>query len=111
MSNKRKGFHVGKLIVPFVILSIFSFTGLAIWLQFCGNMELSSTLITCFFGFCTGELWMLASIKKAKIKNHYDIDEDGIPDEEDDHIDPKYIQEVEEALDNIKKKLHNRSEG
>ena len=109
--QQKKSFHIGKLIVPFVILSIFSFTGLAIWLQFCGHMELSSTLITCFFGFCTGELWMLASIKKAKIKNHYDIDEDGIPDHEDEYIDPKYIQEVEEALDNIKKRLHNRNEG
>jgi hypothetical protein len=31
-------------------------------------MELSPTLITCFFTFCTGELWMLASIKKSKLK-------------------------------------------
>ena len=69
---KKKKFHMSKLIVPFVILSLFSFTGLAIYLQFVTQVELSSTLITCFFAFCTGELWMLASIKKTKIKNHYD---------------------------------------
>lgn len=109
--NKKKKFHIGKWIVPFVIVSLFSFTGLAIWLQFYGNVELSSTLITCFFAFCTGELWMLSSIKKTKIKNHYDIDEDGIPDDEDDYIDPAYVKEVEELLDKIKNKMHDRSEG
>lgn len=108
---KKKSFHIGKLIVPFVIVSIFSFTGLAIWLQFCGHMELSSTLITCFFAFCTGELWMLASIKKAKIKNHYDLDEDGVPDHEDDYVDPAYIKEVEDALAKLKSKMNDRSEG
>ena len=113
MSNKskKKKFHLEKFIIPFVIISIFSFTGLAIWLQFCGHMELSSTLITCFFAFCTGELWMLASIKKTKIKNHYDIDNDGIIDEHDDYIDPSYIKEVEDALEKIKNKINNRNEG
>ena len=108
--KKKKRFTLSKFIVPFVVISIFSFTGLAIWLQFCGHMELSSTLITCFFAFCTGELWMLASIKKSKIKNHYDLDGDGIPDDVDDHIDPIYIQEMEEALAKIKDKMNGRGE-
>jgi hypothetical protein len=109
---KKRKFHIGKCIVPFVIISIFSFTGLAIWLQFCGHMELSSTLITCFFGFCTGELWMLASIKKTKIKNQFkDIDDDGVLDEEDDYIDPSYIEEMENALKKLKEKMNNKSEG
>ena len=84
---------MSKLIVPFVILSLFSFTGLAIYLQFVIQVELSSTLITCFFAFCTGELWMLASIKKTKIKST-DIDDDGVPDDEDDYIEPQYIKEM-----------------
>ena len=104
--KKKKG--MSRWIVPFVIISIFGFTGLAVWLQFATNMELSPTLITCFFGFCGGELWMLASIKKAKI-NMYDIDEDGIPDEEDTYIDPRYIAEMEEALRKIKENS-NRGE-
>lgn len=100
---KKKKFHMSKLIVPFVILSLFSFTGFAIYLQFVTQVELSSTLITCFFAFCTGELWMLASIKKTKIKST-DIDDDGIPDDEDDYIDPQYIKEMEDLVKKLKEK-------
>ena len=100
---KKKKFHMSKLIVPFVILSLFSFTGLAIYLQFVTQVELSSTLITCFFAFCTGELWMLASIKKTKIKST-DIDDDGIPDDEDNYIDPQYIKEMEDLVKKLKEK-------
>ena len=38
MAKKKKKFRMSKLIVPFVIVSIFSFTGLAIWLQFTKTM-------------------------------------------------------------------------
>ena len=100
---KKKKFHMSKLIVSFVILSLFSFTGLAIYLQFVTQVELSSTLITCFFSFCTGELWMLASIKKTKIKST-DIDDDGIPDDEDDYIDYQYIKEMEDLVKKLKEK-------
>ena len=100
---KKKKFHMSKLIVPFVILSLFSFTGLAIYLQFVTQVELSSTLITCFFAFCTGELWLLASIKKTKIKST-DIDDDGVPDDEDDYIDPQYIKEMEDLVKKLKEK-------
>ena len=61
--------HMSKIIIPFVIVSIFTFTGIAIWLQYTTGVELSSTLIISFYGFCTGELWLLASIKKTKVKN------------------------------------------
>ena len=106
---KKKRRSMSRWIVPFVIISIFGFTGLAVWLQYAINMELSSTLITCFFGFCGGELWMLSSIKKAKIKLN-DIDDDGIPDDEDPYIDKKYIEEMEEALRKIKENSNNRGE-
>lgn len=101
-------------IILFVIFSVFAFTGLAIWLQFYGNVELSATLITCFYAFCTGELWMLASIKKAKI--YKDIDNDGIPDEIDDHIDvsnvdgSEYNRGIEDALQKITELLGSESE-
>ena len=51
---------------------------------------------------------MLASIKKAKIYN--DIDNDGIPDDQDDYIDPVYIKEAEEALEKLKRKMNNRGD-
>ena len=101
-------------IILFVIFSVFAFTGLAIWLQFYGNVELSATLITCFYAFCTGELWMLASIKKAKI--YKDIDNDGIPDEIDDYIDVSNVDEseynrgIEDALQKISELLGSESE-
>jgi hypothetical protein len=100
-NNKKKK---SDWIVPFVICSVFIFTGIAIFLQFVTSTELSSTLITCFYAFCTGELWMLSSIKKAKI--YTDIDNDGIPDDEDTYIDPSYIQEAEEAIERLKKKMN-----
>ena len=103
----KKKHHMSKWIIIFIILSIFSFTGLAIYLQFVNSIELSATLITCFYAFCTGELWMLASIKKAKIYN--DIDNDGIPDDEDPYIDPACIKEAEEALEKLKRNM-NRGE-
>ena len=58
-----------KKIIAFVIVSIFTFTGLAMFVQIRSGIELSPTLTTCFYAFCTGELWMLASIKKAKLGN------------------------------------------
>jgi hypothetical protein len=111
MPKKKKKICTRKWVVPFVICSIFTFTGFAIWLQFRTTVELSGTLITCFYAFCTTELLALASIEKTKIKNHYDIDGDGVPDDEDPYIDPVYIQEVEEALNKIKDQINNKSEG
>jgi hypothetical protein len=108
----KKKSHKSTFIILFVIVSVFGFTGLAIWLQFAGNVELSATLITCFYAFCTGELWMLASIKKAKI--YKDIDNDGIPDDIDDFIDysqvDNYNRGVEDALQKINELLNSGRE-
>ena len=65
---KKKKISTSAWVIPFVIFSLFSFTGIAVFVQIRTGIELSPTLITCFFAFCTGELWMLASIKKSKIK-------------------------------------------
>ena len=58
-----------KFIILFVVLALMSYTGFAMWVQIVSGVELSPTLTTCVFGFCTGELWLLASIKKTKISN------------------------------------------
>lgn len=65
----KKHSKTSKLIIFFVILSLFVYTGLAMYVQVVSGIELSPTLTTCYFGFCTGELWMLASIKKTKVNN------------------------------------------
>lgn len=61
--------RTSKLIIAFVIISLFTYTAAAIWLQLKIGIEISPTLTTCFYAFCTGELWLLASIKKTKIAN------------------------------------------
>lgn len=109
--QKKKEFDIFKLAIPFTIVSVFAFTGIAVWLQFAISMELSSTLITCFFAFCTGELWMLSSIKKVQI--YTDVDNDGIPDHIDDEIDEKYYsyqQGVEDALAKVREELAKNDE-
>ena len=100
----QKKVHLGKWIIPFVIISLFSFTGLAIYLQFVTQVELSATLITCFFGFCTGELWMLASIKKTKIKNQF-IDDPSTPEDESQIDYDAYNQGVEDTIAKIKEMM------
>ena len=72
--KSNKPIHLTKWIVPFVIISIFTFTGLAMWVQIRSGIELSASLITCFFGFFGGELFMLASIKKAEMKKETEIE-------------------------------------
>ena len=68
--NKMKSHsRTSKFIIIFVILSLFTYTTAAIWLQLKIGIEISPTLTTCFYAFCTGELWLLASIKKSKIAN------------------------------------------
>ena len=98
---KKKKTHLSRWIIPFVIISLFTFTGLAIYLQFVTQVELSATLITCFFAFCTGELWMLASIKKTKIKNHFTDDPDTPEDESQIDFDA-YNKGVEDTLEKLK---------
>jgi hypothetical protein len=68
----KKKISTSAWVIPFVIFSLFGFTAIAVYVQIRTGIELSSTLITCFFAFCTGELWMLASIKKARLKNGED---------------------------------------
>lgn len=71
LKRKRMKSHsrTSKLIIAFVIVSLFTYTAAAIWLQLRIGVEISPTLTTCFYAFCTGELWLLASIKKSKIAN------------------------------------------
>lgn len=71
IKRKRMKSHsrTSKWIIAFVIVSLFTYTAAAIWLQLKIGIEISPTLTTCFYAFCTGELWLLASIKKTKISN------------------------------------------
>lgn len=98
MKKKR---HMSKFIIIFVIASIFTFTGLAIWLQFATSVELSSALITCFFGFCCSELWMLASIKKTKITHPEFVDDPTTPENEAEIYTEIYNQGYQDAMNEL----------
>ena len=103
---KRK-VHLTKWIVPFVITSIFIFTGLAMYVQITTGIELSATLISCFFAFCTGELWMLASIKKAKISHPEFQDDPTTPENEAEIYSEIYQQGYEDAMQQLRDKFFN----
>ena len=110
IGKKKKGkLHLSKLIIPFVIISLFSFTGLAIYVQLATQIELSPTLITCFFAFCTGELWMLASIKKSKIRHQF-VDDPNTPENEAEIYSEIYNQGVEDAYARFKEQFFNNME-
>lgn len=63
-TNKKR---FSKLIVFSVILLNILFT-IAVLYSFLKVGSEPVTLIGCWFGWTTGELWMLSSIKKAKVK-------------------------------------------
>lgn len=68
MKNKKNKKDFSKFIVVLVIIMNIVFTKDVLdAFRETGNEP--TTLITCFFGFTTGELWMLASIKKKKVTN------------------------------------------
>lgn len=107
--KKKRKVHLTKWIVPFVIISIFTFTGLAMYVQIVSGIELSASLITCFFAFCTGELWMLASIKKSKIRHQF-VDDPNTPENEAEIYSEIYNQGVEDAYARFKEQFFNNME-
>lgn len=109
--KRRRKVHLSKWIIPFVIVSLFSFTAIAVYVQLVTHIELSATLITCFFAFCTGELWMLASIKKSKIKHNF-VDDPNTPENEAEIYSEIYNQGLEDAFEKVKEQLFkNDNEG
>lgn len=72
MSKKKNRFS--KVVVTLVIILNILFTG-AILYVFTRTGSEPMTLIGCWFAFTTGELWMLSSIKKSKVKKEGEEDE------------------------------------
>ena len=67
--NGRRKKHFSDYIVAAAIVAIGIYTAAAVVLQFCGFMEISSTLTTCWFSFWTVEIVALAAIKGGKVKH------------------------------------------
>jgi len=69
--KQKKKSRFSKFIVSLVILLNVAFTAAVLYVFLhIGNEP--TTLITAWFAFTTGELWMLSSIKKKKIKEGND---------------------------------------
>ena len=77
------------------------------YVQITTGIELSATLISCFFAFCTGELWMLASIKKAKISHPEFQDDPTTPENEAEIYSEIYQQGYEDAMQQLRDKFFN----
>ncbi len=56
-----------KLIVILLIISIYVYTGIALWIFYSTGIE-PTTLTACFFAAMVGEFTILGMIKKAKEK-------------------------------------------
>jgi flagellar basal body-associated protein FliL len=65
MSKKKNRFS--KFIVILVVLLNILFTAAVLYIFMMTGSE-PITLIGAWFAFTTGELWMLSSIKKSKVK-------------------------------------------
>lgn len=73
MAKKKGNFSKG--IVAFIIAINVIFT-VAVFYTFLKTSCEPSTLITAWFGFTTVELWQLATIKKKKVENGKDENND-----------------------------------
>lgn len=73
----KKMKKISNIMLAISVLNILWFTIAAIILQFRVGIELSSTLITCWYTFWTGEIFMLAGIKITKVR-HDDYDDDSV---------------------------------
>lgn len=60
---------MSKILVPIIILLNLIFTAFILWIFYKTQTE-PTELIRCWFAFTTGELWFLATIKKAKVKHN-----------------------------------------
>lgn len=74
VKTKKKKIPALDRYVIFSLAALILFTITAIAYQFITKEELSSTLITCFFGAFGGELFLLCMIKRLKLKGGTDHD-------------------------------------
>ena len=65
--KKKQKQRFSKAVVALVVLMNIIFTGAVLYVFLATGNE-PTALVGAWFAFTTGELWMLSSIKKAKVK-------------------------------------------
>jgi hypothetical protein len=73
--RRRKKKDFSKKIVTMVLILNILFTAAVLYTFLKVGSE-PMTLIGCWFAFTTGELWMLSSIKKTKVRKDGNDDQD-----------------------------------
>ena len=75
MSKRTKKAQYSKFIVALIVVlnTAFAFPALYVFMK---TSSEPSILIGAWFAFTTGELWILKDIKKSKIKEGKDVDQD-----------------------------------
>lgn len=76
MRKRKKKQRFSKFIVALVVLMNIIFT-VAVLYVFLKTGSEPVALVGAWFAFTTGELWMLSSIKKIKVKKEGDNRDDG----------------------------------
>lgn len=74
--NKIKKCKISNIVLVAAIVNILWFTITAIILQFVTQVELSSTLIACWYTFWTSEIFAIMGIKISKVKNSTTTEEE-----------------------------------
>lgn len=69
MRPRRKKGDYSKRVVALILVVALIFSA-AVLIAFWHTGGEPATLVSCFFGAVIGELWLLAGIKKKKIRTH-----------------------------------------
>ena len=86
--NLKPKKKVSNIVLFFVCVMIVLYTAAAFVLQYCTNLEVSSTMTTCWFAFWGSELIALATIKCTKVRKNSES-----PADEDEEYDSDYDNE------------------
>ena len=69
-NNKKAKKKVSNIVLVVVCIMVIIYTAAAFALQYLTNLEISSTMTTCWFAFWGSELIALATIKCTKVKKN-----------------------------------------
>ena len=65
---EKKQRKVSNIMLVISIIAIVGYVIASFWLQLMTSIEISPTITTLWFAFWTTEVWLLASIRKNKLK-------------------------------------------
>ena len=70
---QKKERKTSNIMLVISVIAILGYVIASFWLQLMTSVEVSPTITTLWFAFWTSEIWILASIRKNKLKYPQDI--------------------------------------